>query len=151
MNIEAFLISSTVVCVVAQRLLRKVCVHCCEEYTPQPAELYRLGYSAAEMRGLSLKAGRGCPDCRFTGYKGRVGVFELLILNEQVKDAILNRKTSYEIRRISTETSGLITLLEDGIMKAVSGTTSIQEIFRSLPRVSKPRPVSELRRLLGID
>ncbi|MHC1727545.1 MAG: hypothetical protein AB9866_16340 [Syntrophobacteraceae bacterium] len=103
------------------------------------------------MRGFSFKAGRGCSECRFTGYKGRVGVFELLILNEAVKDAILNRKTSYEIRRISTETSGLITLLEDGIIKAVGGTTSIQEIFRSLPRVSKPRPVLELRRLLGID
>jgi type IV pilus assembly protein PilB len=151
MNIEAFLISSTVVCVVAQRLLRKVCVHCGERYTLQPAELYRLGYSAANTRGLNFKAGRGCVECRYTGYKGRVGVFELLILNEPVKDAILNKKTSYEIRRISTETSGLITLLEDGIMKAVTGTTSIQEVFRSLPRVSKPRPVAELRRLLGTE
>jgi len=80
-----------------------------------------------------------------------VGVFELLVLNEPVKDAILNKSTSYDIRRISTETSGLITLLEDGIMKAANGVTTIQEIFRSLPRVGKPRPVFELRRLLGTE
>ena len=118
---------------------------------PQPADIRRLGYTVNDIKGVSFKAGRGCSECRFTGYKGRVGVFELLILNEPVKDAILNKKTSYDIRRISTETSGLVTLLEDGIMKAANGVTTIQEIFRSLPRVGKPRPVFELRRLLGTE
>jgi type IV pilus assembly protein PilB len=151
MNIEAFLISSTVVCVVAQRLLRRVCKHCAEDYTPSPIELHRLGMTAAEVRGVNFKVGRGCAECRFTGYKGRVGVFELLVLNEAVKDAILKKATSYEIRRISTETSGLVTLLEDGVVKAANGVTSLQEVFRSLPHVSKPRSIHELRRLLGAD
>jgi type IV pilus assembly protein PilB len=151
MNIEAFLISSTVVCVVAQRLLRKVCPKCSEDYTPLPEDLRRLGYGPNDTKGLKFKMGRGCSQCRHTGYSGRVGVFELLVLNEPVKDAILNKKTSYDIRRISTETSGLVTLLEDGIMKAANGLTSLQEIFRSLPRVMKPRPVRELRRLLGTE
>ncbi len=151
MNIEAFLISSTVICVVAQRLLRKICPNCAENYTPQPVDLRRLGYTANDAKGASFKAGRGCSECRSTGYKGRVGVYELLVLNEPVKDAVLNKKTSYDIRRISTATSGLITLAEDGIMKAASGVTTIQEIFRSLPRVGKPRPVFELRRLLGTE
>ncbi len=151
MNIEAFLISSTVICVVAQRLLRKICPNCAESYTPQPVDLRRLGYTVNDAKGASFKAGRGCSECRSTGYKGRVGVYELLVLNEPVKDAILNKKTSYDIRRISTETSGLITLAEDGIMKAANGVTTIQEIFRSLPRVGKPRPVLELRRLLGTE
>jgi type IV pilus assembly protein PilB len=151
MNIEAFLISSTVICVIAQRLLRRVCGNCAEDYVPQPADLHRLGYSLGDIKGVSFKAGRGCPECRFTGYKGRIGIFELLILNEPVKDAILNKKTSYDIRRISTETSGLVTLLEDGIVKAANGATTIQEVFRSLPRVGKPRPVLELKRLLGTE
>ncbi len=151
MNIEAFLISSTVVGVVAQRLLRKVCPNCSEDYIPQPADIRRLGYTPNDVKGVRFKAGRGCSECRFTGYKGRVGIFELLILNEPVKDAVLNKKTAYDIRRISAETSGLITLLEDGIMKAANGVTTIQEIFRSLPRVGKPRPVFELRRLLGAE
>ncbi|MEM5787234.1 MAG: ATPase, T2SS/T4P/T4SS family [Syntrophobacteraceae bacterium] len=151
MNIEPFLISSTVVGVIAQRLLRKICPKCAESYTPQPSDLYRLGYSAADIKGSHFKIGRGCTECRFTGYRGRLGVFELLILNEPVKDAVLTKKTSYEIRKISMETSGLVTLIEDGIMKAVTGTTTLQEVFRSLPRVIKPRPIPELRRLLGTD
>lgn len=151
MNIEPFLISSTVVCVVAQRLLRKVCSRCAEDYIPQTSDIRRLGYSANDLKGVGFKMGRGCSECRFTGYKGRVGIFELLVLNEPVKDAVLNKKTAYDLRRIAAETSGLITLLEDGIMKAASGTTSIQEVFRSLPRVVKPRPVHELKRLLGAE
>jgi len=151
MNIEAFLISSTVICVIAQRLLRRVCRNCAEDYVPTPVDLHRLGYTLSDIKGVNFKMGRGCSECRFTGYKGRTGIFELLILNEPVKDAILNKKTSYDIRKISTETSGLVTLLEDGIVKAANGVTTIQEVFRSLPRVGKPRPVLELRRLLGTE
>jgi type IV pilus assembly protein PilB len=150
MNIEAFLISSTVICVVAQRLLRKVCSKCGEPYTPTPAELHRLGCTGSDLQGATFKMGRGCAACHYTGYKGRVGIFELLVLNEMVKDAILGRKTSYEIRRISTESSGLVTLLEDGLIKAMRGDTSLQEALRHLPRVSKPRPPHELIRLLGV-
>lgn len=149
MNLEAFLISSTLICVVSQRLLRQVCPKCAENYVPQPADIRRLGYTLNDMKGVSFKAGRGCSECRFTGYKGRVGIFELLILNEPVKDAILNKKTSSDIRKISIETSGFVTLFEDGIMKAANGVTTLQEIFRCLPPAGKPRPVSELRRLLG--
>jgi type IV pilus assembly protein PilB len=151
MNIEAFLISSTVVCVLAQRLLRKVCCNCAETYIPQPADLHHLGYTPNDIKEVDFKAGRGCPECRFTGYRGRTGIFELLVLNEPVKDAILNKKTSYDIRKISTETSGFVTLLEDGLVKAANGVTTIQEVFRSLPRVGKPRPVLELKRLLGTE
>lgn len=151
MDIEAFLISSTVVSVVAQRLLRKVCSDCAEEYTPNPSELNRLGYSVNDIKGCSFRAGRGCSSCNYTGYRGRTGVFEILVLNEIVKDAILDRKASYDIRRISIETSGLITLLEDGVMKASMGLTSFQEIFRHLPRVGRPRPIPELKRLLGVQ
>ena len=149
MNIEAFLISSTVVSVMAQRLLRRVCVHCAEPYAPTAAEIRRLGVTPADLRGATFMAGRGCAACRFTGYRGRICVFELLVLNELVKDAILNRRTSYEIRRISVETSGLVALVEDGLYKASYGMTSVQEVLRHLPRVVKPRPVEEIRRLLG--
>lgn len=150
MNIEPFLISSTVVSVVAQRLLRRVCPQCEEAYIPTPIELHRLGYTGGDIRGLSFKEGRGCPACHHTGYRGRVGVHEILILNEMVKDAIISRKTSYEIRRISIETAGLVTLFEDGFAKAARGETSLQEVLRLLPRVSKPRLPHELKRLLGI-
>jgi type IV pilus assembly protein PilB len=149
MDIEAFLISSTVVCVVAQRLLRRVCPNCAEPYRPTPSDLRRLGYGPEGLKGATFKSGRGCAGCRFTGYSGRVSVFELLILNELLKDALLNRKPSYEIRRLSLETSGLVTLIEDGLMKAAGGLTSLTEVVRHLPRLHKPRSVEELRRIVG--
>lgn len=150
MEIEAFLISSTVVCVVAQRLLRKVCPECSEPYIPTPLDLSRLNLTANDLVGADFKLGRGCKACRFSGYKGRVGVFELLVMNELVKNAILNNKSSYEIRKISVETSGMVTLLEDGLVKGARGEISLQEIISDLPRLGKPRSLSELRRVLGV-
>ena len=150
MDIEAFLISSTVVCVAAQRLLRKICPNCSEAYTPTAVDLRQLGYTMNDVKGYDFRSGRGCPNCHFTGYTGRLGVFELLILDEKVKDAILSRKTSYEIRRISLESSGLVTLLEEGMVKAAMGATTIEEVLGRLPRLTKPRPIPELKRLLGV-
>jgi type IV pilus assembly protein PilB len=151
MNIEAFLISSTVVSVIAQRLVRRVCPHCAERHVLTPNELARLGYQPAEAPGLTFARGTGCPECRHIGYKGRVAVFEVLVLNEMVRDALLSRKTAYEIRRVCVEASGLVTLIEDGIVKAAAGLTSFEELMRQLPRLSRPRPVGELNRLLGVN
>lgn len=147
MGIEAFLISSTVVCVLAQRLLRAVCLHCAEPYTPTPAELRRLGYGNMELKECKAQMGRGCSLCRFTGYRGRIGAYELLILDDLVQEALLTRPTAHEIRRLTAP--GLVTLLEDGIAKAARGLTTFQEVLYHLPRLRKPRPLRELRRLLG--
>jgi type IV pilus assembly protein PilB len=149
MDLEAFLIASTISAVVAQRLLRKVCHNCAEPYVPTSGELQRLGYSSYDAKGTQARIGRGCTQCRFTGYDGRIGVYELLILDERVKEALLARQTAAEIRRISLESSGLATLLEDGICKAAQGITSFKEVIRHLPRLGKPRPLRDLQRLLG--
>ena len=150
MDIEAFLISSTVVCVVAQRLLRRVCPQCAEEHVLTPDEVRRLGYNPADTPRMVFQRGRGCGNCRQLGYRGRIAIFELLVLNELVRDALLQRRTSYEIRRISAESTGLVTLAEDGILKAVQGRTSWEEVVHKLPRLEDPRPLSEIRRLHGV-
>ncbi len=149
MDIDAFLISSTVVSVVAQRLLRKVCRICKRPYTPTPSEVRKLGYSTRDLRGAVFLKGKGCEACNFTGYKGRTAVFEMLVMNEQVKDAILNNNSNYHIRRISVETSGLVSLLEDAVTKAAMGLTTVEEILRIIPKTMPPRPLTELKRLLG--
>jgi len=149
MDIEAFLISSTVVSVVAQRLLRRVCTECRQDVKPSQAELQLLGYALRDVTGASFAKGRGCPACRYTGYNGRVAVFELLILDEYVRSAILDKRTSHEIRNISLQSSGLVTLFEEGIVKAANGVTTIDEVMRCLPQVQRPRPLPELRHLLG--
>ena len=148
MNIEAFLISSTVVSVMAQRLLRQICPKCAVPYKPKPVDLQRIGYSPGDIKGAEFRKGVGCGYCQYTGYRGRVGIFELLILDEEVRSAIIEQKTSQEIRVISIESTGLVTLLEDGLLKAAAGLTTIDELLRSLPRLQKPRPLTALRRLL---
>jgi type IV pilus assembly protein PilB len=149
MNIEGFLISSTVISVMAQRLLRRICPFCEEPDRPTVEELSRIGYTPNDIFGANFRKGGGCKKCQYTGYKGRIGVFELLVLDEFVRDAIIQRKTSHEIRMISLENTGIVTLLEDGVYKASSGRTTIDEILRCLPKLSKPRQLIELRRLLG--
>jgi len=150
MDIEAFLISSTVVSVVAQRLLRRVCPECAKPYQPTPGELQLFGYTQAMLHGSNFRKGTGCPNCRYTGYRGRVAVFELLILDEMVRNAILERRTSFDIRKIALESTGLVTLFEEGLVKASEGITSLEEVLRCLPLVIKPRPLEETRRLLGV-
>ena len=149
MEIEPYLVSSTVVCILAQRLLRKVCPACQEPYQPTANDLRLLGYGSAEILTGDFKKARGCPQCRHTGYRGRLGIFELLLPDEAVRSAVLDHSTSQEIRRIGIESTGLVTLLEDGIAKAAMGFTSIEEVLRCLPRMQKPRPLAELQRLLG--
>ena len=149
MDIAPFLVSSTVVSVLAQRLLRRVCPYCAVDTQPSPIQLQRLRCNLHDLRGATFKKGRGCKMCKQTGYKGRIGIFELLILEEQVRNAILEKRTSFEIRNISVNHSGLITLLEDGLVKAAAGITTLDEILRCLPIFSPPRPLVEIRRLSG--
>jgi type IV pilus assembly protein PilB len=149
MEIEAFLISSTVVSIVAQRLIRRICRHCAEPFKPDPVLVRRLGLSLEDLAGAKFKQGKGCEKCRLTGYSGRVCVFEILTLNEMVKDSLLRKQTSYEIRRLSMDSAGLVTLLEDGLVKAADGVTTLQEVLMNLPRFGRPRPLHELRFLLG--
>jgi type IV pilus assembly protein PilB len=149
MQIEPYLISSTLTCVVGQRLLRLVCNDCAQPYLPTPMEYGRLGYSANDLAGGHFRLGRGCKQCRFTGYRGRTAIFELLVLNEPIKEAILCNRSSSEIRRLSMESSGMVTLFEDGVVKAARGVVSIQEVLRDLPRILPPRPLHELKRILG--
>ncbi len=150
MDIEAFLISSTVVSVVAQRLLRRICPECSQPYKPSPAELQLFGYTQATIQGSNFRKGTGCSHCRYTGYRGRIAVFELLILDEMVRAAILERRTSFDIRKIALESAGLVTLFEEGLVKASEGLTTLEEVMRCLPLVLKPRPLEETRRLLGV-
>jgi len=150
MDIEAFLISSTVVSVVAQRLLRRVCPECSQPYKPTPGELQLFGYNQSMIQGSNFRKGTGCSHCRYSGYRGRVAVFELLILDEMVRNAILERRTSFDIRKIGLESAGLVTLFEEGLIKASEGMTTLDEVIRCLPLVMKPRPLEETRRLLGV-
>ncbi|MBI5094369.1 MAG: Flp pilus assembly complex ATPase component TadA [Candidatus Hydrogenedentes bacterium] len=144
MDIETFLISSTVISIVAQRLLRRVCDHCVAPSAATPRDASRLGLDFNQLREYELKRGRGCNHCNHTGYYGRVAAYELLILNEDVKDAILRKKTSHEVRKISMDTTGLISMREDGIAKVLRGLTTFDEVLKSTPRTPGMRPLRQI-------
>lgn len=149
MDIAPFLVSSTVVSVLAQRLLRRICPNCAAPVKITPAQLQRLGCEFADIADGNFMKGRGCGECRQTGYRGRVGIFELLVLDELVRDAILEKRTSFEIRTIGVQNAGLVTLLEDGLVKAAAGITTIEEVLRCLPKLMNPRPLHVTQRLCG--
>ena len=107
-----------------------------------------MGYTPKDIAGIQFQKGSGCTNCQHTGYKGRIGVFESLIMDQLVRDAVLEQKPSKELRQISINSAGLVTLLEDGIIKAAEGVTTVDELLRSLPRLQHPRPLAELRRLI---
>ena len=151
MQVEPFLIASTVTCIVAQRLMRKVCPECAEPYTPSPLELSRMFVTHRDIAGANFMQGRGCSACRHSGYSGRVGIFETLVMNELLSDAILQSRSSLEIRKLSVESAGLVTLFEDGLVKAAQGMVSVKEIITDLPKLGKSRPLNELKRILGVS
>lgn len=144
MEIETFLISSTVISVVAQRLLRRICKQCSAPYVPNAKEVQLVGLDVKEVREYEYKKGRGCGNCSYTGYRGRVAVYELLVLNEMVKEAILQKKTAHEIRQISMETTGLVSMREDGVAKVIKGITTFEEILEHTPRTFAMRPLRQV-------
>ncbi len=133
MGIDTFLISSTVISVLAQRLVRVLCDECKAAYVPDAYELGALGVRAEKIENYKFYKPVGCPRCNQTGFRGRTGVHELLLVNDTVRDAILARKTSGEIRRMARESASLVTMREDGFYKVLKGITSFEEVSRVVP------------------
>jgi type IV pilus assembly protein PilB len=149
MEIETSLIASTIGAVLAQRLVRKVCTHCRLQYEPEDRVLRRFGLKREEFRQFQLWRGKGCSQCNFTGYRGRVGIYELLVPNAEIRDAILQKRTMQEIRQISLESASLCTMQEDGMVKALRGVTTLEEVLENAPRVFHQRPLNDLLKIVG--
>ena len=133
MGIDTFLISSTVVSVLAQRLVRVLCPECRLGYVPDQYELDALGVRAENMEKHKFYKPVGCTHCNHMGYRGRTGIHEMLLVNDMIRDSILARKTSGEIRRSARESSDLVTMREDGFYKVLKGITSFEEVSRVVP------------------
>jgi general secretion pathway protein E len=129
MGIEPFLVTSSVIAILAQRLVRVICNQCKVEYTPDEESLLSVGINPDLAVGKQFYRGKGCPACLNTGYKGRSGVFELMLLDDSIKNLILRTSDANAIKRKAVE-NGMITLREDGAKKVFDGITTIEEIFR---------------------
>lgn len=129
MGIEPFLIASSVIGVVAQRLVRVVCPKCKEQYTPPRDAVGRLGIEIEGDTKVTFYRGRGCDYCRGSGYKGRIGVYELLLINDRVRDLVLQKSSAHMIREAAID-SGMKTLKDDAVAKILLGQTTLEECLR---------------------
>jgi type IV pilus assembly protein PilB len=138
MGIEPFLLSSTIKGVIAQRLVRMICPKCKKTHPPNQEILEKLGYED-QIIDLSLYKGKGCSFCRNSGYKGRTGVFELLVTDDKISDLITNKSPSHRIKEEAIN-AGMISLQKDALSKVFSGSTTLEEIIRVIGVVKKKIP-----------
>jgi len=132
MGVEPFLVGAAVSAVLAQRLARKLCMHCCEMYTPGVDELLKARVSpdvAAASDGMVFYRKKGCPRCNQTGYKGRIGIYQLLTMSEQLESLAVTKASREDIERAAIS-EGMRTLWDDGLAKVAAGLTSIEELAR---------------------
>jgi type IV pilus assembly protein PilB len=127
-GVPPFLIASSVIAILAQRLVRTICSKCREPHKPTPAELRAAGLTQETIQGGSFQRGRGCNYCHNTGYRGRIGIFELLRMNTQMREMAFNREPTQKIRAKAREL-GMRSMLQDGVMKVVAGSSTMEEVL----------------------
>jgi type IV pilus assembly protein PilB len=129
MGIEPFLVASSVNLICAQRLVRRVCSNCKEPSPLPPAALTKVGFSPDDARSVVIQKGAGCEKCNNTGYKGRVGLYEVMELTDEVKELVLVGASSLELRKKAVE-EGMLTLRQSGLRKIKDGMTTLEEVLR---------------------
>ena len=129
LGLESFLITATIEGILAQRLVRKVCQRCKEAYTPSEDELFMLNLSPEDLEGRQLYRGVGCDYCNHSGYKGRMGIFEVMTLDDELRDLIMKQASS-QLLRTEARKRGMRTLRQSGLMALYDGLTTIDEVVK---------------------
>ncbi|MFM7231741.1 MAG: GspE/PulE family protein [bacterium] len=129
MGIEPFLVASSLNLILAQRLVRKVCVHCKHPVELSDEVLEELQLDRADLAGATILQGAGCPECNGTGHRGRAGVYEVMAITPELRDLILQRASAIEIKRLAVQ-GGMLTLRRDALMKLKRGITSVEEVLK---------------------
>jgi general secretion pathway protein E len=129
LGLEPFLIGSTMLGALAQRLVRKICPHCIELYEEEVSKLQKMGFPVSGKGTVELKRGKGCKECRKTGYSGRMGVFEIFPMSEKIKKLVMEKATDAELRKVAIR-EGMTTLQEDAWRKVREGLTTVAEALR---------------------
>lgn len=129
MGIEPFLVATSVNLICAQRLVRRICVQCKEPLQIQSEALTAAGFSPEEAMKTTVQHGKGCATCNNTGYKGRVGLYEVMEINDDLRELILVGASALELKKKAME-QGMITLRRSGLQKVASGLTTMEEVLR---------------------
>jgi type IV pilus assembly protein PilB len=129
LGLEPFLITATLEGIIAQRLVRRICLECKEPYDPSDKELYELELTRSEIEGRQFYYGKGCKKCNGTGYKGRIAIFEMMLINDRLRDLIMNHASTAELRSVARE-DGMRTLRDSGLLHIFDGITTIEEVVK---------------------
>jgi len=129
MGIEPFLVATSVHLICAQRLVRRICTNCKEENQTPTQALIDAGYTPEESKQVKIMKGKGCEKCNNSGYKGRVGLYEVLEINDDLRELILVGASALELKKKAIE-NGMITLRRSGLIKVRDGMTTLEEIMR---------------------
>ena len=135
MNVEPFLIADSVILIAAQRLVRRLCQKCAQPHKLPVKALLEMGYAKDELQDVNILKRKGCEVCNNTGYKGRTALYEVMPVDDDIREMILNRSQSREIKKKAIE-SGMITLRRSGLIKIMNGVTSVEEVLRETIRDS---------------
>ncbi|MEZ5949673.1 MAG: ATPase, T2SS/T4P/T4SS family [Planctomycetaceae bacterium] len=129
MGVQPFLVASSIMAAMAQRLVRVVCPKCKHPYTPEPSELEEFGLTSDQVASANFLKGKGCNHCQHTGYRGRKAVFELMMMNATLREMAFHSEPTQNIRR-QARLFGMKTLVEDSVDKAMQGVTTLMEAFK---------------------
>ena len=136
MGVPGYLVASSVIAVLAQRLVRLICSRCKQVYTPPESVLIDAGIAPDSMKSATFSRGKGCNYCQKKGYRGRMGIYELMMITPKVRELIFANASAQEIRTLAI-TQGMKTLYTDGVRKAMKGITSLEEVYRNAKRTEQ--------------
>lgn len=138
MGVPAYLVASSVIAILAQRLVRVICTKCKQPYLPSEAQLEAAGISPEAAAKATFMKGKGCGNCQKAGYRGRMGIYELMLMTGKIREMAFKGESSQHIRKVAIA-AGMSTLYRDGMMKAMKGITSIEEVLRVSKRTEDDR------------
>ena len=129
LGLEPFLVTATLEGIIAQRLVRRICANCKEAYTPSLEQLMELELRPEDVQGRVFYYGKGCEVCNNTGYKGRQGIYEIMLLDDEMRDLII-KHASTQVLRMEAKKRGMRTLRQSGLVAIYDGVTTIEEVVR---------------------
>jgi type IV pilus assembly protein PilB len=129
LGLEPFLLTATLEGIVAERLVRKICENCKTPFEPTDNQLMELGLTPEDIKGKKFYYGRGCGNCNNTGYKGRIGIFEIMVFNDEIRDLIMNQ-ASTSVLRAASQKAGMKLLRDNGLAAIYDGITTIDEVVK---------------------
>lgn len=137
MGVPGYLVASSVVAIVAQRLVRTICPKCRARYTPPQSVLADVGLTEEQIKNANFMRGKGCNSCQKTGFRGRIGIYELMMVDSQVRQMIFENQSTTQIRKYAIGDGGMTTLFRDGVDKVLDGITTFEEVYRVAKRTEQ--------------